>query len=305
MFLPDRRAVTFIEIVVAVAILAVALVPMFGLISRQTVESDKNASEAFAINKASEILNAILDNVPFAALRQGNPGYIKIDDLAGMERYSRYNASWAKKLVPMLFPGSSKEAAGYPCRGITKDSRGIHYLIHLRVEDVTSEKKPPKPERLQIGSSFPESNPKDFAESTEMSFAFLRNPALLSDGSWMQDYAADTSETGKPLTELDIGNGNGKGISEAPGNIYLDQGMEGLDANAPRFVNPTAERYTPKMVSEKTAYESSEKFAWCPMKKLVVQIQWNLDQRYFTTPEEKNGRTQRIHLMTIKGDIDG
>lgn len=303
MFLHDRRAVTFIEIVVAVAILAVTMIPLFGLMSRQTVETDKNAAQAFAINKASEVLNTILDNVPFAALRHGNPGYIKIDDLAGLPRFAKYNDNWAKKLVPILFQGSQKEAAGYPCRGIVTDSRGIHYLVHLRVEDIASEKKPQKPERIQVGDSFPAGNPKDFPESSELSFTFLRNPALISDGSWIQDYAEDPSETGKPFSELDIG--QGKGVSEAPGNVYLDQGMEGSEANAPRFLNPTAERYTSKMVTEKAVYETSEKFAWCSMKKLVVQVQWNLDQRYFNNPEEKNGKIQRIHLMTIKGDIDG
>ncbi len=303
MFLPDRRAVTFIEIVVAVAVLAIAMIPLFGLMSRQTVETDKTASQAFAINKASEVLNTILDNVPFAALRQGNPGFIKIDDLSSNERFARFNDTWAKKLVPMLFQGSQKEAAGYPCRGIVTDSRGIHYLVHLRVEDVASERKPQKPERIQIGDSFPAGSPKDFPESPEMSFTFLRNPAMISDGSWIQDYSEDPADTTRPFSELDIG--QGKGVSEAPGNVYLDQGMEGFDSNAPRFVNPTAERYTSKMVSEKVVYQTPEKFAWCSMKKLVIQVQWNLDQQYFTKPEETAGRVQRIHLMTIKGDIDG
>lgn len=299
----NRRAVTFLEIVIAVAILAVALIPLFGLISRQTVETDKNASQVFAINKASEVLNTILDNVPFVALRQGNPGYIKTEDLSANPRFQKYNESWAKKLVPILFAGSTKEAAGWPCRGIISDSRGIHYLIQLRVEDVASEKKPLKSERIQIGTSFPAAKPAEFAESAEMAFTFLRNPALLSDGNWSQDYAEDKDETGKPFSELDLG--SGKGVSEAPGNVYLDQGMQALGANEPRYVDPTAERYTQKMVSERVPYDVGESFAWCTMKKLLVQVQWNLDQQYFNNPEAKEGRVQRIHLMTIKADIDG
>lgn len=303
MLLLNRRAVTFLEIVIAVAILAIALIPLFGLMSRQTVETDKNAAQAFAINKASEVLNTILDNVPFAALRQGNPGFIRVDDLSSKARFAKYNDAWARKIVPILFQGSQKEAAGYPCRGIVTDSRGIHYLVHLRVEDIPSEKKPARPERIPVGSSFPDGNPKEFPESPELSFAFLRNPALVSDGSWIQDYAEEPSDTSKPFSELDIA--SGKGVAEAPVNVYLDQGMEGLEADAPRFISPTAERYTTKMVSEKATYDVGEKFAWCSMKKLLVQVQWNLDQRYFNNPEEKGGKIQRIHLMTIKGDIDG
>lgn len=302
MLLANRRAVTFLEIVIAVAILAVAMIPLFGMMSRQTVETDKNASQAFAITKASEILNTILDSVPFAALRQGNPGFIRTDDLSGKPQFSKFDDNWARKIVPLLFQGSQKDASGYPCRGIVTDSRGISYLVHLRVEDIASEKKPQKPERMPIGSSFPDGSPKEFAESPEMSFTFLRNPALISDGSWVQEYAEEPADTSKPFSELDIA--SGKGVAEAPVNVYLDQGMESIDPNAPRFINPTAERYTSKMVTEKTVYDVSEKFAWCSMKKLLVQVQWNLDQRYFNKPEEKDGRVQRIHLMTIKGDID-
>lgn len=303
MKLLNRRAVTFLEIVIAVAILAVALIPLFGLMSRQTVETDKNASQAFAINKASEVLNTVLDNVPFVALRQGNPGYIRTDDLSGKSRFSKYNENWARKLVPILFTGSSKEAAGWPCRGIISDARGIHYLVHLRVEDVASEKKLPKSERIRVGTGFPESKPAEFDESAEMAFTFLRNPALLSDGSWAQDYAEDKDETGKPFSELELA--SGKGVAESPVNIYTDQGMEGLGADEPRYLDPTAERYTQKMVSEKVPYDVSDKFAWCTMKKLLVQVQWNLEPKYFKNPEASEGRVQRIHLMTIKADIDG
>jgi len=102
MVLKNRRAVTFIEIVIAVGILAVAMIPLFGLISRQTVDTDRNASQAFAMNKASEILNTLLDNVPFAALRQGNPGFIRVDDLAGKSKFRRFNEDWARKMVPVL-----------------------------------------------------------------------------------------------------------------------------------------------------------------------------------------------------------
>jgi len=225
------------------------------------------------------------------------------DDISGKSQFSRYNENWARKIVPILFPGSEKQSAGWPCRGVAVDSRGIHYLIHLRVEDVISEKKPNRSEKIRIGSSFPDSKPSDFSESSEMAFTFLKNPSLLNDGSWIQEYAEDKNETGRPFSELDLA--SGKGVAESPVNIYLDQGMESLGADEPRFIDPTAERYTPKMVTEKVPYSADEKFAWCCMKKLLVQVQWNLEPQYFKTPETASGRVQRIHLMTLKADIDG
>ncbi|MBU1108098.1 MAG: hypothetical protein KKB51_15610 [Candidatus Riflebacteria bacterium] len=296
----NRKAVTFIEIVIAVGILAVAMIPLFGLMSRQTVETDRNASQAFAMNKASEILNTILDNVPFAALRQGNPGFIKVDDLAAKTKYKRYNDAWALKILPVLFQGSEKQGAGWPCSGIFTDSRGIHYLVHLRVEDVFSEQKPPRPERTKIGAGFPAGAPNRFAETSELTFAYLRNPAIFSAGDWLQEYSRDPAQS--PYAEVDLG--SSRGVAESPQNVYQDEGMEGSGPDDPRYTDPTAERYTTKMVTEKVPYDTGDKYAWCVMKKLLIQVQWNLDQRYFENPEATDGRVQRIHLMTIKGDID-
>ncbi|GAB4281540.1 MAG: hypothetical protein Kow0029_26710 [Candidatus Rifleibacteriota bacterium] len=301
MLVCNRKAITFLEIVIAVAILVVAMIPLFGLMSRETVETDKNASEAFAINKASEILNSVLDNIPFAALRQGNPGYVKVSDLKGKGFDKKFNDNWASSLMTMLFGAAKKEAAGYQCRGIVTDSRGIHYLVHMRVEDVASERGG-HPDKIKIGSSFPKGKPSAFTEIPELTFSYLKNPELLNDGSWTVDYAETDEDKSKPLTEMDLG--AGKGVAEPKENIYLDQGMESYGADAARFVNPTALRYTQRMISQKVPYDTSDAFAYCTMKKLLVQVQWNLDQQYFKTPEETRGRVRRIHLMTIKGDID-
>lgn len=301
MVLKNRRAITFLEIVVAVAILAVAMIPMFGLMSRGAVESDRNASQAFAINKATEVLNTLLDNVPFAAIRQGNPGYIRSDDISKLDRYSNYPDAWAQRMVGLMFPGTSREGAGWVCRGVVSDARGIHYLVHLKVEDVPSVQQAQRPETQKIGSAFPDGAPLPFSQVNEVTFSFLRNPSILSDGDWLVDYATDINEPGKPLTEAEL---SPNAVAEAPGNIYLDQSGDGSSTGADGFVDPTAARYTARMITSKVPYQAPDDQAHVPVKKLLVQIQWNLDQRYFATPETSEGQVQRIHLMTIKGGID-
>lgn len=291
-----NEAVTFLEIIVAVSIIAIAMIPLFGLMSRETVETDRNVSTAYATNKATEVLNTLLGNVPFAAIRQGNPGYIRVDDLSDVQRLARYDDNWAERIVPMLFPGSQKGGAGWPCRGIAVDSRGIHYLVHLRVEDVPAVVRTQRPEEINIGTGFPQGQPVEFSESSEVTFSFLRNPSMLTDPNWVVDYAFDLSETGKPLVELDLDSQ----ISQAPGNIYRDQGPAGTY----RFTDPTAARYKARMVSRGVPYDAPEQFTHVPFKKLIVQVQWNLEPRYFSNPEHEGSRIQRVHLMTIKGDID-
>ncbi|MBQ3644562.1 MAG: hypothetical protein II961_08200 [Candidatus Riflebacteria bacterium] len=296
-----KKAISFLEIIIAVSVMAIAMIPIFGMLSRQTVETDKNASQAFAINKATEVLNTILDNVSFVAIREGNPGYIRVDDLPKNDKYSELDDSWARKMASMLFNSTSKEANGYPCRGIVTDSKGISYLIHLRVEDVVSTTKHSKPERMKIGGGFPDVPPDDFNEQSEINFSFLKNPTILSSPEWTQTFAETPDETGKPFTELELL----KGVSESQVNFYTDEILNLLKGNTKYgYVNPTAERYTARMVMSKVPYKVEENMSWCPFKRLIIQVQWNLEPNYYSDPENPKGNTQRIHLIAIKGDID-
>lgn len=293
-----KKAITFLEIIIAASVMAIAMIPIFGMLSRQTVETDKNASQVFAINKATEILNTFIDNVSFVAIRAGNPGYIRVDDLQSNPRYHDelgLTHNWAQTIATRLFNSSVSDEKGFPCRGIIQDSKGISYLVHLKVEDIPSTTRRNKPERKQIGEDYTGNplgveEPDDFQPQKEVNFTFLKNPSILTSSKWMQDFAETPDETGKAFTELEVLGG----VSEPNENFYKD------DA----FINPTAERYTAKMVMSKVPYETEEEFAWCPFKRLIIQVQWNLEPHYYSDPENPKGNTQRIHLMVIKGDID-
>ena len=299
-----KKAITFLEILIAATVMVVAMIPIFGMLSRQTVETDKNASEAFAINKATEVLNTLLDNVSFVAIREGNPGYLRVDDLP-QDKYSDLDSDWARKMSSILFNHTTQESNGYKCRGTVKDSKGITYLVHLRVEDVVSTIKHNKAEQMPIGKGFPNSNPKEFPEQQEINFAFLKNPSIITSSKWTQeqDFAESPNEPGKPFTELDL---NSNGVSESNYNIYEDEGIDTLITSKKKhyFKDPTAERFTAKMVMSKVPYPVDETMAWCPFKRLIVQVQWCLEPKYYSDPENPKGNIQRIHLMAIKGDID-
>lgn len=298
----QKKAITFLEILIAATVMVVAMIPIFGMLSKQTVETDRNASEAFAINKATEVLNTLLDNISFVAIREGNPGYLRTDDLPKLEKYSDLDDDWLKKMSSILFNHTDKESNGYKCRGTVTDSKGITYLIHLRVEDVFSTIKHNKAEQIKIGEGYPNSYPSEFPEQPEVNFAFLKNPSMITSSKWTQDFAESPNEPGKPFTEIDL---NSKGVSESNLNIYKDEGLELLTNKTKHsFVNPTAERFTAKMVMSKVPYPIEESMAWCPFKRLIVQVQWNLEPKFYSDPENPKGNTQRIHLIAIKGDID-
>lgn len=305
------KGTTFLEIVFAVAILAIAMIPLFGLMSKQTGETDKNASQVFAMDKATEVLDTMLDNVPFFTIRQGNPGIIKVDDLPKTAKYRSYNAKWAKKIATMLFPGSKNENGGWACRGIITDTRGINYLIHLRVEDVAAPTGSERPEKHKIGTSFPGGKPVPFSPVNDLTFSFLKNPSILSNGNWFENYRRTVKECvggsckledRYPFCEFKLSGSNG--VAESKENIYLDEGIEKEGPKATGFKNPMAVRYPQHIVVNKLPYPSQEPFSHCSMKKLLVQVQWNMQAKYFKTPEKDSGKIQRIHLVTLKGDID-
>ena len=284
-----------------VIIFLIAIVAVLNF-SQSLLNQDNTESYPYAINKATEILNTLLDDVPFAIIREGNPGFIKVDDLPKDKKFSEYTPFWAKKLCSKLFNSNNQTSKGFPCRGIVTDSVGISYLVHLKVEDILSNLKPNRPEMLKIGAGFPNIEPNQFPERLEVFFTVLKNPSTLSNTNFAQIFSNSQNDKNKPFTELDIASNS---IYESSNNFYKDEGLENLNVQPKySFINPTAERYTAKMLINRLPYKIREDKAFCPFKKLIVQIQWNSNPKYYSEPENQNGNIQRIHLMAIKGNLD-
>lgn len=307
--LQSSRAFTLIEVILAMAILAATMVPIFFFMSKGASDTDFNVSRMFAISRASEILNAMLDNVPFQALRAGIPGYIKVEDLKDTDGYARFDDAWAAKFINTVFPGSEKSAAGWPCQNIVTDPRGTHYKITLRVEDLTSPAASlnAKPDMKKIGSEYPAKPPKDFGPfaTVEPTFTFLKNPAKLLSPSWHQiTYLPNPVNmmpgAGTYRFELEL---PGK-VSQNHENFYLDQGYDKYHADAFRFVDPTATRLTQRMAKSLVSYTKDENFKFCGLKRLIIEVQWNIERPFLKNPEQTGTGMRRIHLITLKADID-
>ena len=179
---------TLIEIILAMGILAATMVPIFSFMSKGAQETDINASRSFAINRASEILDSMLENVPFQALRIGIPAFIRVDDLSSVNNYDKYTETWAQKFANTVFPGSMKRPEGWPCQCVIEDPRGMKYKITLRVDEFISPPGPAKQksELLKIGSDYPVKKPNDFPDypTKELTFSYLKNPIRLLSVGW-------------------------------------------------------------------------------------------------------------------------
>ena len=52
------------------------------------------------------------------------------------------------------------------------------------------------------------------------------------------------------------------------------------------------------------SYTNNDDFQYCGLKRLIIEVQWNIDKPNLKDPEKTGSGMRRIHLMTIKADID-
>lgn len=145
----ENRGVTLIEIMLATFILAMSLIPIFGILTGNVKNTDSTLTRSFAINYAKSVLNTMLNDVPFSDIQPGVPAIVS-------------DASKAK--IKALFPGGTPLAGGIACSAIATDSRGVYYQIFLRSDAVT--------------------DPSKGYTKGEFYFSYYPNPAVENQPGW-------------------------------------------------------------------------------------------------------------------------
>lgn len=69
----NKSGLTFIEVVVACLLLAVLLLPVFNFLNNSVKETERIYVEVMATSCAKQIMDTILFQIPWRALREGNP----------------------------------------------------------------------------------------------------------------------------------------------------------------------------------------------------------------------------------------
>ncbi|HNV69888.1 MAG TPA: hypothetical protein PKO06_09335, partial [Candidatus Ozemobacteraceae bacterium] len=226
-------------------------------------------------------LNTLLDNVPFEVIREGAPaGLLSFENLDKVPAVANYykslgvDAAYVQKMSSMLFPGCDKITdKSWRCQGVIDDPRGISYLATLLVLDLVDNSSIKKPEQIPWGTSFPEIN--------QVTYSYCKNPAILDRPDWR-------------ISDFEWNLPNQIGVPPESQNMYKE----------PDFTSPTLVRFTTRLLADKVNYTDNEDLAFCAMKKLIIQIQWNLDKSLYRKPDVLDKQTQRIHLMTLKADLN-
>ncbi len=138
-----RNGITLLEIMAALLILAFAFIPIIGVIGSGSRDTDSFNSHAFAQTTARNILDTLLDDVPFDSIKSSG---IQVADLDGANPES--NVGELSNLTSPVYDcspflqllGNTSGADNY-ARGAIVDERNVTYNIKLFVFPVSSNDK--------------------------------------------------------------------------------------------------------------------------------------------------------------------
>lgn len=158
------------EIMTALLILAFAFLPIIGVIGTSTKDTDVANSTVFAQTTARNILDTLLDDVPFNCISAGT------DNIAKLEDYTDANYS-IESFKQMIGTGSDE------AKGQLIDERGVVYNISIYVWPIfaskTDEEKQSNVENELLFTYLPRPQYEDKAEDwytyeKEKEYAFLK-----------------------------------------------------------------------------------------------------------------------------------
>jgi type II secretory pathway pseudopilin PulG len=196
-----QRGITLLEIMTAVLILAVAFLPIIGLMSSSSRDSDVANSNVFAQTAARNILDAFLDDVPFEAIgmatapdsgdfayeepaRVITPSGIDYTDLSGMAELSDIPSKDYYRIEFLNIMGNN--TGDGLARGELIDERGIVYKTRIFV--------------FPIFASTNEAH-----DANELTFSYLPRPEYEKQDNW---YVTDkTHMQGSVTSPYDMATG--------------------------------------------------------------------------------------------------
>ena len=125
-FIKNKKATSLMEIMLAVVVLAFTFMPIIATIGTSTKDTDVANSYVFAQTTARNILDTLLDDVPFNSINGpvgGGVGELS-DYVANGKTYS---------IEPFKAMIGTKDKN---CSGVLTDERGVNYNVTIYVEPI-------------------------------------------------------------------------------------------------------------------------------------------------------------------------
>lgn len=148
--LSNNKGVSLIEIMAAVFILAVAFLPIIGVLSGSASDTDVANARAFAQTQARNILDTLLEDVPFNSFLDSDGSVSSLDGSISFDNVARIVEYEDSSFEPSSFLrmlGNADAVSGDPvdsyARGVLRDERGIEYSVWLFVFPIPAIEGPP------------------------------------------------------------------------------------------------------------------------------------------------------------------
>lgn len=127
-----RYGITFVEVMLAFLILGIMFLPIFFFLNGAVRDTEKFYTETVAISRAKFIMDSMMFQIPWRAIRSGNPcGFEDPKDIAGVN-------SLIKRAVPKMFGDGC--TTGDPDKfigdGVFVCRKGFKYLARTKVVDL-------------------------------------------------------------------------------------------------------------------------------------------------------------------------
>lgn len=113
---------SLLEVLIAVFILAVAIIPVVALISRDSINTVVLANSEFSQHYARTILETMLDQIDFDDLLIGSPAILTGES--------------AKNYGARLFPSNEGNTGSHLCEGITTNNRGWQFHAYMEAHEI-------------------------------------------------------------------------------------------------------------------------------------------------------------------------
>lgn len=214
MYKSPKKGITLLEIMTALLILAFAFLPIIGMIGTGTKDTDVSETYIFAQTTARNVLDSLLDDVPFYSLRVA-PGQVSDIGDANDEPNVGELFDIAPPLGPTYNVASFLRSIGNDpavdrfTRGELTDDRGYKYKVKIFV--------------------FPIPSTDPFDVTKDMSFRYLPRPDFETQANWYTTTPAEASAYivsgntpyNMALPPITVGNARALGTPSGPaGNDF-------------------------------------------------------------------------------------
>lgn len=135
----NKTAITFTEIMVAVLLLVVLLLPVFNFLTKAMKDTDRIYVECVAITHARQIMDTMLYQIPWKDIRESDDKMKCYFEVPNATDDDNDETNFLKSIVPVIFGEGCEQSGKFCGDGIIKTDKGFWIRTRAKVVDLDKE----------------------------------------------------------------------------------------------------------------------------------------------------------------------